>query len=135
VNIAAALFNHCGLRVGIIDADVSGPSIPQMMHLTGLRPEVSTTEEKHLLPLENHGLKCMSMGFLVDEGKAVAWRGPMVGKAIEQMLFQVVWGALDVLVVDLPPGTGAPQATLLLTECYPCCHVILSPNLSIIHDN
>jgi ATP-binding protein involved in chromosome partitioning len=112
VNIAAALSGHSGLTVGLLDADVAGPSIPQMMHLNDLRPKVTSDSSQSLIPLENHGIKCMSMGFLVDAGKALAWRGPMVGKALDQLLFQVVWGKLDVLIVDLPPGTGAPPPVL-----------------------
>lgn len=95
-----------GLRVGLLDADTAGPSIPRMMRLEGLRPEVMPADGGRIVPLENHGVKCMSMGSLVDTGKALAWRGPMVGKALEQLLFGVAWGGLDVLLVDLPPGTG-----------------------------
>lgn len=88
-----------------MDADVSGPSIPQLLNLKGVRPQ--TTKTGDLIGLQNHGVVSMSMGSLVDSGKAIAWRGPMVGKALEQLLFGVIWGNLDVLVVDLPPGTGA----------------------------
>ena len=108
VNIAVALSSQFGLRVGLLDADLAGPSIPQMMKLTDMRPDVASDKMQSLVPLENHGIKCMSMGFLVGADKALAWRGPMAGKALNQLLFQVVWGNLDVLVVDLPPGSGVP---------------------------
>eukprot|EP01025_Chloroclados_australasicus_P057948 TRINITY_DN7249_c0_g1_i1.p1 TRINITY_DN7249_c0_g1~~TRINITY_DN7249_c0_g1_i1.p1 ORF type:complete len:311 (-),score=24.62 TRINITY_DN7249_c0_g1_i1:431-1309(-) len=111
-NIACSLVSQCHVKVGLLDADVSGPSIPRMMNLLGKQAALTNTEPAHLLPLSNHGVQCMSMGFLVAEGKALTWRGPMVGKALEQMLFGVVWGALDVLVVDLPPGTGDTHITL-----------------------
>lgn len=88
-----------------MDADVSGPSIPQLLNLKGVRPQTTTSGD--LIALQNHGVVSMSMGSLVDSGKAITWRGPMVGKALEKLLFGVVWGQLDVLVVDLPPGTGA----------------------------
>ena len=96
--------------MGLLDADTSGPSVPQMMRLTDVRPGLAPTGPAHLEPPTAHGVKCMSMGLLVDAGKALAWRGPMVGKALDQLLFQTAWGALDVLLVDLPPGTGAPRA-------------------------
>ena len=101
------LSSRLGLRVGLLDADVFGPSIPTMMRLSGMKPQLTTTEPAHLIPLENYGVKCMSMGFLAKPGHAIAWRGPMVGKFLDQMLFDVVWGNLDVLLIDLPPGTGA----------------------------
>jgi ATP-binding protein involved in chromosome partitioning len=95
-----------GIRVGLLDADTSGPSIPRMMRLEGVQPEVSAIVGGRIVPLENHGVKCISMGSLVDADKALAWRGPMVGKALDQLVFGVAWGPLDVLLIDLPPGTG-----------------------------
>jgi ATP-binding protein involved in chromosome partitioning len=111
VNLAVALSKTFELHVGVVDADVAGPSIPRMMNLEGLRAEATRTVPSHLVPLQSHGIKCMSMGFLVDPGKAIAWRGPMVVKALEQLIFDVVWGRLDVLLVDMPPGTGTETPT------------------------
>jgi len=108
VNLALA-FAANGLRVGILDTDVFGPSIPRMMGITG-KPD--SPDGKVILPLENHGIVCMSIGFLVDQDSPVIWRGPIVMRAIEQMLRDVRWGNLDVLVLDLPPGTGDVQLTL-----------------------
>jgi ATP-binding protein involved in chromosome partitioning len=98
-----------GARVGLLDADVYGPSQPRMM---GVRGRPQTADGKRLEPLENYGVKLMSMGFLVDEETPMIWRGPMVMSAIQQMLRDVNWGELDVLVVDMPPGTGDAQLTL-----------------------
>jgi Mrp family chromosome partitioning ATPase len=107
VNIALALASHCGLRVGLLDADISGPSIPHLMNVAGIKPQLTEMQPSQIIPLQNYGIHCMSMGSLVEQGKALAWRGPMTGKALEQLLFGVVWGRLDVLVIDTPPGTGA----------------------------
>ncbi|CAL5353685.1 unnamed protein product [Camellia sinensis] len=110
INLAVALANKCRLKVGLLDADVYGPSIPTMMKLHG-KPEVS--EDKKMIPIENHGVKCMSMGFLLAEKYApIVWRGPMVMKALEQMSRGVEWGNLDILVVDMPPGTGDAQISI-----------------------
>jgi ATP-binding protein involved in chromosome partitioning len=98
-----------GLKVGILDADVYGPSMPRLLGLTG-RPQTDAT--KKLRPLAGYGLKVMSMGFLVEEGVPVIWRGPMVTQALSQMLREVAWGELDVLVVDMPPGTGDAQISM-----------------------
>ncbi|PZQ17933.1 MAG: sodium:proton antiporter [Ancylobacter novellus] len=106
-NLALALKNQ-GLRVGLMDADVYGPSVPTLFNLHD-RPEV---EGKLMKPLEAHGLKIMSIGFLVDAGTAMIWRGPMVMSALTQMLTEVAWGELDVLIVDMPPGTGDAQLTM-----------------------
>ena len=108
VNIALALAAE-GKSVGVLDADVYGPSIPRMLGVAG-QPE--TADGKTLEPMENYGLKIMSMGFLVDEETPMIWRGPMVMSAIQQMLRDVNWGALDILIVDMPPGTGDAQLTL-----------------------
>ena len=102
-------FARNGLKTGILDADIYGPSQPRMMGVTG-RPE--SPDGKHLRPLENFGVKVMSMGFLVAEDTPMIWRGPMVQSAIQQMLRDVDWGELDMLVVDMPPGTGDAQLTL-----------------------
>lgn len=107
VNLAVAL-RKTGARVGVLDCDVYGPDIPMMMGLTG-EPEA---HGKKLLPKERHGVKTMSIGYLLAEDKPVIWRGPMVHKLIEQFLGDVEWGALDYLLVDMPPGTGDAQLSL-----------------------
>ncbi|HUQ52106.1 MAG TPA: iron-sulfur cluster carrier protein ApbC [Gammaproteobacteria bacterium] len=109
VNFALALAAE-GARVGLLDADIYGPSQPRMLGLTGRRPE--TRDGKTLEPLVAHGLEAMSIGFLVDEQQPMAWRGPMVTSALNQLLTQTHWGDLDYLVVDMPPGTGDIQLTL-----------------------
>jgi ATP-binding protein involved in chromosome partitioning len=108
VNFAIAL-TDTGLRVGILDADVYGPSMPRLLGLKGQPQQISGNK---LAPMEAYGLKVMSMGFLVDEETPMIWRGPMVMSALSQMLKDVAWGALDVLVVDMPPGTGDAQLTM-----------------------
>ncbi|MEM9278331.1 MAG: iron-sulfur cluster carrier protein ApbC [Pseudomonadota bacterium] len=107
VNLALGLASK-GLSVGILDADIYGPSMPRMLGITG-RP---SAQGKILSPLEGFGLKVMSMGFLVEEETPMIWRGPMVISAITQMLREVAWGDLDILVVDMPPGTGDAQLTM-----------------------
>ncbi len=92
-----------GVRVGLLDADVYGPSQPRMLGVTG-RP--ASPDGKTIIPLEANGVTVMSMGFMLDPDQAVVWRGPMLMGALQQMLFQVAWGDLDLLIVDLPPGTG-----------------------------
>jgi len=109
VNLALALSQE-GARVGILDADIYGPSQPRMLGLLGQRPE--TRDGKTLEPLEAHGVKAMSIGFLVDERQPMAWRGPMVTSALNQLLNETNWGDLDYLLVDMPPGTGDIQITL-----------------------
>ena len=108
VNLALALARR-GQRVGLLDADIYGPSQPRMLGITG-KPRSS--DGKKLMPMENYGVRVMSMGFLVDEDAPMIWRGPMVQSAIQQMLTDVEWGELDFLVVDLPPGTGDAQLTI-----------------------
>ncbi|MEP0339370.1 MAG: Mrp/NBP35 family ATP-binding protein [Alphaproteobacteria bacterium] len=98
-----------GHSVGLLDADIYGPSMPRMMGITG---QPASADGKTLDPMENYGIKVMSMGFLVDEETPMIWRGPMVQSALEQMMRDVNWGALDVLVVDMPPGTGDAQLTM-----------------------
>jgi ATP-binding protein involved in chromosome partitioning len=102
-------------RVGLMDVDIYGPSVPLMIGLQG-RPEVEGEgQESMLVPMERHGVKVMSMGFLVDESTPVVWRGPMVMKTVQQFVQNVRWGELDVLLVDLPPGTGDAQLSLVQT--------------------
>ncbi|TPI42658.1 Mrp/NBP35 family ATP-binding protein [Mesorhizobium sp. B3-1-9] len=108
VNLALGLAAN-GLKVGVLDADIYGPSMPRLLNIHG-RPQ--TVDGKVLKPMQNYGLKVMSMGFLVDEETPMIWRGPMVMSALTQMLREVEWGPLDVLVVDMPPGTGDAQLTM-----------------------
>lgn len=107
-NLAVALA-RAGRKVGLLDADIYGPSQPRMMGASG-RP--ASPDGKTIIPLKAHGVTLMSIGFMIEEGKAVVWRGPMLMGALQQMLGQVEWGELDVLIVDLPPGTGDVQLTL-----------------------
>ncbi len=107
VNLALALANQ-GAKVGLMDADIYGPSLPRLM---GVMEHPRALDDK-IVPIERHGIKIMSLGFLMPEDAAVIWRGPMVSGAIKQMLSDVLWGELDYLVVDLPPGTGDAQLTL-----------------------
>jgi len=108
VNLACA-FQSLGLRTGLLDCDIYGPSIPLMMGCKD-RPEV--TEDQKLVPPQRHGVRLMSIGFLIDDDQPVIWRGPMIVKTIQQFLMQTDWQDLDVLLVDLPPGTGDAQLTL-----------------------
>jgi ATP-binding protein involved in chromosome partitioning len=110
-NLAVAL-SMAGLRTGLLDADIYGPSIPLMMGVHD-RPQVTTANR--ILPFFNHGVKMQSLGFFLDENSPVIWRGPMVMRAVQQLLQDTEWGELDVLVVDLPPGTGDVQLTLAQT--------------------
>ncbi|HEX7069810.1 MAG TPA: Mrp/NBP35 family ATP-binding protein [Rhodothermales bacterium] len=112
VNLAVALAD-AGYNVGLLDADVYGPSIPTMFGITDRRPRVN--ERKKIVPLEAHGVKLLSMGLLVDPSQAVIWRGPMVSRAIRQFLSDAEWGELDFLILDLPPGTGDIQLTVVQT--------------------
>ncbi len=108
LNLALAL-RDLGLRVGLLDADIYGPSVPR---LTGVSDKPTLNDAKKMIPITRFGLPLMSIGFLVAEDTAMVWRGPMVMSAIRQMLWDVAWGELDVLVVDMPPGTGDAQLTL-----------------------
>ncbi|MET4792897.1 Mrp family chromosome partitioning ATPase [Bradyrhizobium japonicum] len=108
LNLALGL-RDLGLRVGLLDADIYGPSVPR---LTGLHEKPELDGERKMIPLRRFGLAIMSIGFLVEEETAMIWRGPMVMSAVTQMLRDVAWGSLDVLVVDMPPGTGDAQLTL-----------------------
>jgi ATP-binding protein involved in chromosome partitioning len=108
LNLALGL-RDLGLRVGLLDADIYGPSVPR---LTGIHEKPQLNDERKMIPIVRFGLAIMSIGFLVEEDTAMIWRGPMVMSAITQMLRDVAWGTLDVLVVDMPPGTGDAQLTL-----------------------
>jgi ATP-binding protein involved in chromosome partitioning len=121
VNLAVAAAAHLAKlgrpgRVGLMDCDIYGPSVPLMIGLQGQRPGVhGDGEASRLVPLEAHGVKVMSMGFLVDDNTPVVWRGPMIMKTIQQFVQNVDWGPLDLLLVDLPPGTGDAQLSLVQT--------------------
>lgn len=119
VNLAIAL-SQSGAKVGLLDADVYGPSIPMMMGVHGERP---LTRNSKILPVERFGVKMMSLGFLLEEGQAVLWRGPMVAATVKQLLADVVWGDLDYLLVDLPPGTG--DAPMSLAQLVPLSGVVI----------
>jgi ATP-binding protein involved in chromosome partitioning len=108
LNLALGL-RDLGLRVGLLDADIYGPSVPR---LTGIHEKPKLNDDRKMVPIERFGLSIMSIGFLVEEETAMIWRGPMVMSAITQMLRDVAWGTLDILVVDMPPGTGDAQLTL-----------------------
>lgn len=109
VNLALALSAE-GARVGILDADIYGPSQPMMLGCQGERPQ--TTDNNKLLPVMSHRIQTMSIGYLVDTDQAVVWRGPMVSQALQQLLRDTQWDALDYLIIDMPPGTGDAQLTL-----------------------
>jgi ATP-binding protein involved in chromosome partitioning len=108
VNLALAMAAE-GATVGVLDADIYGPSVPRMLGVSG-RPQ--SHDNKHFQPMSGHGLQCMSIGFMVDEDTPMIWRGPMVTQALQQMLSQTAWNGLDYLVIDLPPGTGDIQLSL-----------------------
>jgi len=109
VNLAMAL-HKSGLKVGLLDADIYGPSVPRMLGAVTAKPEVN--EQQKIIPVMRFGMKTMSLGYLVDEGLAAVWRGPMLFKAMDQFFRDVLWGDLDFLIVDLPPGTGDVGLTL-----------------------
>ncbi|MCX6209268.1 MAG: Mrp/NBP35 family ATP-binding protein [Bacteroidetes bacterium] len=114
-NLALALANG-GAKVGLMDADIYGPSVPIMFGVRGQRPMMKDVDGKGMImPLEQHGIKLMSIGLLVDEKNAVVWRGPMASSAIKQFITEVDWGELDYLVIDMPPGTGDIHLTIMQT--------------------
>jgi len=111
VNLALSLAGT-GAKVGLLDADVYGPSVPLMM---GIHEMPEATEDEKLIPIENHGVKLISVGFMIDDETPLIWRGPLVMQLIKQFLTGVLWGELDYLIIDLPPGTGDVQLTLVQT--------------------
>lgn len=111
VNLACA-FQRLGFSIGLLDADIYGPSIPLMM---GSHERPAVTDDERLVPLEAHGVRLMSIGFLIDDDQPVIWRGPLIQRTIQQFVMQVDWGELDCLLVDLPPGTGDAQLSLCQT--------------------
>lgn len=118
-------------KVGLLDADIYGPSLVKLMGSEGYRPEL--TEDKKLLPLSRHNIKCMSMGLLIEEGEAVIWRGPMLFKAISQLFTDVFWEELDYLIIDLPPGTGDVPLTISQKVNVSAAITVTTPqNLSLI---
>jgi len=134
VNLALGLAKK-GAKVGLIDADIYGPSIPTMLGLQGERPQVVEVNGQHRMqPLEKYGVKCLSIGFLVDEKQAVVWRGPMVSSALKQFVTDTEWGELDYLLFDLPPGTGDIHLTLVQTMPVTGAIVITTPQEVAIAD-
>jgi ATP-binding protein involved in chromosome partitioning len=132
VNIAVCL-QRLGAKVGLLDADIYGPNIPMMMGIPETeRPSVNDKEQ--LIPFENHGVKVISIGFLVDPGKAVIWRGPMLHGVIRQFLTSVQWGELDYLVVDLPPGTGDASLSLVQTVPLSGAVIVTTPQQVALSD-
>ena len=129
VNLAVALAAS-GAKVGLLDADIYGPNVPMMLGV-GKQPE---QKEGKIIPAESHGVKVISMGFFVGEDTAVVWRGPMIHSAIQQFLRDVIWGELDHLLVDLPPGTGDAQLTL--AQLVPLCGAVTvtTPQEVALHD-
>ncbi|MBI5286960.1 MAG: Mrp/NBP35 family ATP-binding protein, partial [Deltaproteobacteria bacterium] len=123
VNLALALARS-GAKVGLLDTDVYGPSIPLMM---GTHEPIRVTPDRKMLPLENYGVKMLSIGFMLDDEKPVIWRGPLVMQAVKEFLTNVFWGELDYLVIDLPPGTGDAQLTLVQTVPLTGAIVVTTP--------
>jgi len=122
-NLAIAL-GMMGAKTGLLDADIYGPSLPTMMGLRNLRPDVSKEGDKMtIVPIEKYGIKAMSVGLLIDEKQALVWRGPMITTALKQLMLDVAWGELDYLVVDMPPGTG--DIYLTMAQQFPLSAVVI----------
>lgn len=130
-NLAVALAGR-GLRVGLIDADIYGPNIPGMLGVRK-RPEADP-ESGRIIPIEAHGLKFISMGLLLDAGAPVIWRGPMLAKMMNQFLFNVDWGTIDLLLLDLPPGTGDVQITLTQSAPLTGALIVTTPSAIALED-
>ena len=131
VNLAVALARQ-GHAVGLVDTDIYGPSVPTMFSMENERPRVN--EQRKILPLEKHGVKLLSMGFMVDPEQAVIWRGPMVSSAVRQFLGDTEWGALDYLILDLPPGTGDIQLTIVQTVALTGAVIVSTPQKVALAD-
>lgn len=129
VNLACALA-ATGARVGLIDADIYGPSIPVMMGISH-QPFIA---DKKLVPLENHGIRMISIGFLIEDGQAVIWRGPMLASALRQFVTDVAWGELDYLLIDMPPGTGDVQITMSQTVPIAGAVIVSTPQAVALAD-
>lgn len=130
VNIASALAKD-GYKVGLMDTDIYGPSIPTMFNVFE-KPNITT--QKKLVPIERHGIKMVSMGFLVDVDQAMVWRGPMATSAIKQFMTEVEWGELDYLIMDLPPGTGDIQLTIVQTVPLSGAVIVSTPQVVALDD-
>lgn len=127
VNLAVGLAKN-GAKVGLIDADIYGPSIPTMLNLQGEKPKVKQIDGKHkIVPVEQYGIKTLSIGFLADPKQAIVWRGPMVSSALRQFITDTIWGELDYMVIDLPPGTGDVHLTLVQTVPVTAAIVVTTP--------
>ncbi|MCB0539134.1 MAG: Mrp/NBP35 family ATP-binding protein [Bacteroidetes bacterium] len=134
VNLALSLAKQ-GAKVGILDADIHGPSIPTMLGVGKQMPDVRNIKGKnYILPIEAKGIKVLSIGFLVDERQAVVWRGPMVTSALRQFVTDVIWGKLDYLVIDMPPGTGDVHLTMIQTVKVTGAVVVTTPQLVSLID-
>lgn len=129
VNLAVSLAKS-GAKVGLLDADIYGPNVPMMMGATG-QPE---TDGEKIMPLETHDIKIMSLGNITDENTPIIWRGPIVGKVIQQFMVDVLWGSLDYLIVDLPPGTGDAQLTLSQTVPLSGAVIVTTPQNVALED-
>jgi ATP-binding protein involved in chromosome partitioning len=134
VNLAIALAKQ-GAKVGLIDADIYGPSIPTMLGIRGKRPTVRLIKEKHYIePIEVFGIKVLSMGMLVDERQAIVWRGPMVTSALRQFVTDCLWGRLDYLILDMPPGTGDVHLTMIQTVNVTGAVIVTTPQEVALSD-
>jgi len=131
VNIAISLAQQ-GLKVGLLDADIYGPNIPRMMGVEKIRPEVNGNK---VLPIKAYGLEVMSMGSLMEDGQSLMWRGAMIMKAIEQFLRDILWSELDVLVIDMPPGTGDAQLTLAQSVPVTAGLTVTTPQMVALDDS
>jgi ATP-binding protein involved in chromosome partitioning len=131
VNLAAAL-TRAGYAVGLVDTDIYGPSIPTMFGITDEKPRVN--ERRKIIPIERAGVKLLSMGFLTDPDQAVIWRGPMVSNAVRQFLGDAEWGDLDFLLLDLPPGTGDIQLTIVQTVALTGAIIVSTPQKVALDD-
>lgn len=129
-NLAVSLA-QTGARVGLLDTDIYGPSVPTMFNVTE-RPSITT--QKKLVPIEKHGVHLVSMGFLVDTDQAMIWRGPMVTSAVKQFMQEVEWGELDYLILDLPPGTGDIQLTIVQTVPLTGAVIVSTPQTVALDD-
>jgi ATP-binding protein involved in chromosome partitioning len=134
VNLAIALSKQ-GAKVGIIDADIYGPSVPLMLGIRGQRPTVRLIKDKHYIePIEVNGIKVLSMGMLVDEKQAIVWRGPMVTSALRQFVTDCLWGRLDYLILDMPPGTGDVHLTMIQTVNVTGAIIVTTPQEVALSD-
>lgn len=131
VNLALALAQQ-GLRIGLLDTDIYGPNLPGMLGLTD-RP-TADPQSKLLQPCQAHGLKALSMGLLIEQGMPVIWRGPMLAKMMHQFLFQTDWGELDLLILDLPPGTGDVQISLTQSAPLTAALIVTTPSEIALED-